>query len=388
MASVSITRRRTSSGPRYVVRYRLGGRTYPIRHAGSFTRERDAKTRRDFVAGELAAGRDPTRGLRALTETPVRRTLKTEFDKFETSRVDVGPKTLALYRNARDRLRSLASMAPDEVTAAQVQAWIAENSTASEDYAKLSPKSLGHYLSTLRQVLDFCDVMPNPARSPKVKLPGQDKEEVAPPQTNEWQAIKAGLPAKVSLIARFIECEGVRVKEALQLTYGDVDFASKRVRISKARTKGRTAGQRWLPVPDELLDEISDLVPLEDRHRDRLVFPLLTDNQVRDRLYRTCRDAGVAAYSPHDLRHRRCSLWLRMGIDEVQAAAWAGHSKPSMTQDTYGHVMIDPGQDEWRAFWLASYASERSAGVVSVWSQEDEPGSKPATEANSTLQES
>ena len=73
----------------------------------------------------------------------------------------------------------------------------------------------------------------------------------------------------------------VRVSEALKLTYGDVDFANRRVRISKARTKGGTAGQRWLPVPQELLDEIADLVPLGYQHRDRLVFPRLTDNQGR-----------------------------------------------------------------------------------------------------------
>jgi hypothetical protein len=68
VASVNITRRHTSSGPRYVVRYRLGGRAYPIVHGGSFPREREAKTRRDLIAGELAAGRNPADVLRALEQ--------------------------------------------------------------------------------------------------------------------------------------------------------------------------------------------------------------------------------------------------------------------------------------------------------------------------------
>jgi hypothetical protein len=68
MASVSITRRRTKSGTRYIVRYRLGGRPYPITHGGSFSRERDAKTRRDFIAGELAANRNPAEALRAMAQ--------------------------------------------------------------------------------------------------------------------------------------------------------------------------------------------------------------------------------------------------------------------------------------------------------------------------------
>lgn len=126
--------------------------------------------------------------------------------------------------------------------------------------------------------------------------------------------MKANLSKRLMLVCRLIECEGVRVSEALGLTYGDVDFAGQRVRISRARTKGRTAGQRWLPVPAELLDEIAELVPLEDRHRDRQVFPGIADTQVRDHLYRACRNAGIAAYSPHDLRHRRISLWVAQGF--------------------------------------------------------------------------
>ena len=57
MPSLTITTRQAKDGPRYVVRYRLGGRSYPVRHAGSFRTLKEAKVRRDLVAGELAAGR-------------------------------------------------------------------------------------------------------------------------------------------------------------------------------------------------------------------------------------------------------------------------------------------------------------------------------------------
>ena len=62
MPTLTITTRRATDGPRYVVRYRLGGRAYPIAHAGSFRTLKEAKARRDFVAGELAAGRNPRGG--------------------------------------------------------------------------------------------------------------------------------------------------------------------------------------------------------------------------------------------------------------------------------------------------------------------------------------
>ena len=46
MATITITTRRRKDGPRYVVRYRLGGRAYPIIHAGAFKTLKDAKGRR------------------------------------------------------------------------------------------------------------------------------------------------------------------------------------------------------------------------------------------------------------------------------------------------------------------------------------------------------
>ena len=70
MASASITTRKTNSGGRrYVVRFRRGGSFFPIEHGGSFLTLREARLRRDLIAGELAAGRDPGRSA-AMTEKP------------------------------------------------------------------------------------------------------------------------------------------------------------------------------------------------------------------------------------------------------------------------------------------------------------------------------
>ncbi len=221
-----------------------------------------------------------------------------------------------------------------------------------------------------------------------MKLPERAREEVSPPSSDEWRAIEANISKRLRVVVRFIECEGVRVSEALQLTYGDVDFANGRVRISKARTKGRTAGQRWLPVPDELMDEIAELVPLEDRQRDRRVFAGIADTHVRDGLYRACRNAEIAAYSPHDLRHRRISVWVAEGFDAVAVKTWAGHARASMSLDVYGHVIIDPAADEWRGFWRDAYVAERAPGVVPVWSEKGKTGREASPGVKPSLQES
>jgi integrase len=360
MASALITTRKTKSGPRYVVRYRCGGFAYPLVHAGSFKTMKEARLRRDLVAGELAAGRDPAAALRALVEPPARRTLRRCFDEFIEARIDVGASATRLYGNAKNKLGRLADRDPATLKASDVQAWIA-------DCQDLSPKTIRHYLSTLRQVLDHFEIEPNPARNPRVKVPALEGEEVNPPARGDFDAIIAKLAPKVILPARLMEACALRVGETIQLTYGDVDFANGRVRVSKARTKGRTAGQRWLPVPGELLDEIDALVPLEDTHEDRRVFPL-TAPTVRDAIARACKFAGVAHYHPHDLRHRRCSLWVNVhNFDPVTVKTWSGHANVSMLLDTYSHVMIDPA-DEWADFWRFAYR-ERRGDVVPVWSR-------------------
>jgi hypothetical protein len=52
-------------------------------------------------------------------------------------------------------------------------------------------------------------------------------------------------------------------------------------------------------------------------------------------------------------------LWFAHGIDQVTVKAWSGHSRASMSSDTYGHVVIDAAGNEWRDFWTAAYRRER-----------------------------
>ncbi len=62
---------------------------------------------------------------------------------------------------------------------------------------------------------------------------------------------------------------------------------------------------------------------------------------------RACLHAGLPNYSPHDLRHRRASLWHFQGVPLREVQSRVGHADMSITGDTYTHVMIDPWDDEW-----------------------------------------
>ena len=59
---------------------------------------------------------------------------------------------------------------------------------------------------------------------------------------------------------------------------------------------------------------------------------------------RACRDAGVPASSPHDLRHRRISLLHRAGETWAEIGARVGQRNISVTADRYTHAMLDYGE--------------------------------------------
>jgi integrase len=116
------------------------------------------------------------------------------------------------------------------------------------------------------------------------------------------------------------------------------------------------------------------LCPLEDRTSERRVFGV-TDHTVRKGLELACRSAGIAHYSPHDLRHRRASLWVAERFDPNTVKEWCGHSRASMTLDVYTHVVTADADDEWADFWRSVYDRQRrpkaakgARGVVPVWS--------------------
>lgn len=56
---------------------------------------------------------------------------------------------------------------------------------------------------------------------------------------------------------------------------------------------------------------------------------------------RACTAAGVPAFSPHDLRHRRVSLLHLGGMPWARIGELVGHDDLLTTARTYTHVVVD-----------------------------------------------
>jgi integrase len=333
MASVFVTTRTRAHGTRYVVRYRLGGRAYPVQHGGAFRTMKEARGRRDLIAGELAAGRNPGDLLRVMVEKPRAAVTVSQWrDRYLASRIDVDDNTISNYRSALKKVCvSFGDRDPHDLRADDVGRWVAELA------ATFKPGTVQLYLIAFRLLLDYADVDPNPARDPRVKLPKRVREEPQPPSADHLLAILDAMGEKWRLLFVTIEQGALRLGEAVSLRWGDVDAAGLRLRLPRSATKRDQA--RWVYLPEWLVEAIEATCPLEDRTPARKVFQGITEASAYQAMTRACRNAKVPHYSPHELRHRRITIWHQSGVVARELAERAGHARPSMSLDVYSHVM-------------------------------------------------
>jgi integrase len=353
MPSAWIAHRTTKAGARrYRVMYRVGGRESSPRYAGSFKTSREAKARRSWGAGELAAMRVPD--VRLLAPDTAVEALAQACERWRASRVDVTESTRVLHRVALGRVVPILGPRPvTEITAADVADLVA---TLSEQGKKR--ETIRKSIKYLAAVLDECGVDPNPARAKSIRLPHEEHEEIVPPTAAHVEAVYRLVASAYRLPLLWLDWSGARVSSIDTLTVGDYDEPERRMRLRASTTKTRSA--LWVELPDVLADALeATLGPREDRDSSARLFPGASSDRLRTAIGRACRAAGVPVFSPHDLRHRRISLLHRQGRSWAEIARFVGQRKLSITADTYTHVLLDGAELDY-----SSLLTPSSAGSV------------------------
>jgi integrase len=305
-----------------------------------FVTKRDAIARRAWLLGELAAMRVPDVSL--LEAEPVRSpTLEAQAARWLAARVDVTDRTLIQLRVDVNRfLPILGSRQLDEITPADVADLVGKLAGKGRKRETIK-KSLG----ALAQIFDFAGLTGerNPARDRiTVRLPREEREEMNPPTAAHIEAVLAVLSTRYRLPLLVLDATGMRVGELESLTWGDLDEPNERWRISRAREKTRRG--RWVPVDGALFDAVTRLRPAEAREPQARIFADFTAARFRTAIARACTATGTPLFSPHDLRHRRISLWHRQSVPWAQIGQWVGQTSLSMTADTYTHVLVDDAE--------------------------------------------
>lgn len=150
---------------------------------------------------------------------------------------------------------------------------------------------------------------------------------------------------------------GLRQGEATALTWNDINFNKKEVSINKTLTtklKGQLytvsspktkKSNRVLPIPKKLLGSLKIMEEKAKKKKyfnkgwfvfgDELPFRETTI-QVKKNKY--CKLAEVKQIRIHDFRHSCASFLIQHGASIVLVSKYLGHSKISITLDTYTHL--------------------------------------------------
>jgi integrase len=261
-------------------------------------------------------------------------TLREYADAWQAARVDVSEGTAQSYRVALGRLLPRFGDLPvSDLEPRHVAGLVSELAEAG-----LRKQTIRKTVSVLAMILDHHGVQPNPARDKRVKLPREEKRELTPPTARDVLAVHGLLPPRYRLPLLVLDATGMRVGELETLAWGDVDERRRRWRIRSSETKTRAA--RWVSPPPNVFAAVAALCPRDDRVPDRPVFGGFGSDRFRTAITRACTAAGIASFSPHDLRHRRVSLLNAQGIPWARIGEAVGHADLVTTARTYTHVLV------------------------------------------------
>jgi integrase len=315
--------------------WRFGPRSTNPRYGGSFKTLREAKLRRDWITGELAAKRVPDLSWFA-AEAPKQPTFAEAAKRWQTARVDVADSTREQHRIQLDKLLPLIGHRRiDTLTA---QDFI--NAVAHLHGEGVARETIRKTLGAGAMTLDHAGVTPNPARDRSIKLPREEPEEINPPSAEHVETVYRLIPAKHRLALLWLDWSGARVSSVDLTLAGDYDEQRRRVRLRAATTKTRRP--LWVELHPVLADALDATLPHRKfRTAEARLFGDSGADALRTAIAKACKAAGIPPWSPHDLRHRRISLLHLRGVPWARIGEFVGQRDLTVTANTYTHVLSD-----------------------------------------------
>ena len=156
------------------------------------------------------------------------------------------------------------------------------------------------------------------------------------------------IPAARGLLYVFLEQDGGGTREHVAFTWGDVDRERPRG-LAPAQRRSRVGagvGSRaGYQIPEWLMRACCwrHVLPGTESAQGP-TLPVASDREApapgRARtMVSACKAACIPHFHPHDLRHRRISLWHGQGIPAREIRARVGQRQIAVTLDTCAHVM-------------------------------------------------
>jgi integrase len=356
----------------------LGLRRAPHPRAGPIIRPADTVATPSFLArtrsalsGRLHGTQDPFVTSMPTASQDVTLGAFLEAWLTEVVRLSVRPRTYASYRYVV-HLHLAPGLGHHRVAAlspAEVQAFLNAKSASG-----LSPRTVAYLRGVLRGALGHAERMDLVSRNVArlARPPRIPRRPVSPLSVEQARiflvAIRGDRLEALYLVALGV---GLRQGEILGLRWPDVDLeaGTLTVRHALARIDRRlvlveaksATSRRVVPLPAFVRDALiahrvrqaQESLPLRPEPGDvfaELVFTTtlgtpLDGISVTRRFQRVLVAAGLPRQRFHDLRHACASLLLAQGVPARVVMETLGHSKISLTLNTYAHVLPSLGRE-------------------------------------------
>lgn len=220
----------------------------------------------------------------------------------------------------------------DQLTPSDLRGFIAH--LAGEG---LAPSSVRRYFAPLRAMLATAYedglLTRNPAAGLRVIVPGErvrKPKRLTPQQTRD---LLAKIPAEYADLTYLMAATGLRIGEALALTWGDLAQSEDGRPVLHVRRSKTAAGLRTVALSPETVRRLTRRRASESYAEDHSpMFASLTGTPLeahnfRRRVFKpAAKRAGVPWATPHALRHGVASLMAERGYSPAQIAAQLGHA--------------------------------------------------------------
>lgn len=328
----------TAGDRRYIIWYRDSAGKARFRTLPKGSTERDAVQLRAQLTWKVASGE-----VVAPSKTTVAEWATRWLEEVEPR---LRPKTIDGYRDSVEnhiiprlgRIK-LHQLSVDDV-ARMISELQAEGKKANSIRNYLTPLSRMMAVATRRGLCNH-----NPVRGlDREDLPKADQKKMRILNEKEIEKLlfAASSDRWRSLFATLV-FTGLRIGEALALTWEDVDFEAGLLRVGDSKTE---AGIREVVVPrfvDRRLRRLRwentglGTAEVDFVFRTKSGSPLSKRNTLRA-LTSTAEKAGIPHVTQHELRHTYASILIGRGFDATLVADQLGHKDPAITLRTYAKL--------------------------------------------------
>ena len=186
-----------------------------------------------------------------------------------------------------------------------------------------------------------------------------------PEQVQEILSAADQEPIRTKIIIYILAATGMRRSELMGLDWSKIDFINNQIIIDRCVTytpslgtqigPTKTKNTRYVTIPQEIVTLLRQYKAWWSEQKlmrgdlwanTNMLFPkedggLQAPQMVNATLNAFSRHHNLPHINPHAFRHTAASIMIASGVDVVTVSKMLGHANPSMTTDTYSHIIED-----------------------------------------------